>query len=147
MSWGTSERRCSLAGLSGEMLGRRITSDDLKSRAEKAADPDNEPFFDSGDICEICEFPFNHPLKINKPKMKCKRCTKTVHIPCYLKNGCTCTWVWYWYTWRYKYKKYSLLTLFPSVLCTVQIYAPYTLLTYSTALSITELSCCNTKIR
>ena len=67
--------------------------DDLKSRAEKAADPDNEPFFDSGDICEICEFPFNHPLKRNKPKMKCKRCTKTVHIPCYLKNGCTCTWV------------------------------------------------------
>ena len=67
--------------------------DDLKTRAEKAADPNNEPFFDSGDICEICEFPFNHPLKINKPKMKCKQCTKTVHIPCYLKNGCTCTWV------------------------------------------------------
>ena len=69
--------------------------DDIKTRdrAEKAADPDqDETFYDSGDICDICEFPFNHPLKRTKPKMKCKRCAKTVHIPCYLKSGCTCTW-------------------------------------------------------
>ena len=64
-----------------------------RDRAEKAADPDqDETFHDSGDICDICEFPFNHPLKRTKPKMKCKRCSKTVHIPCYLKSGCTCTW-------------------------------------------------------
>ena len=68
-------------------------ADDLKTRAERSADPDNEEtFLDSGDVCEICEFPFNHPLKRTKPKMKCKSCTKTVHIPCYLKNGCTCSW-------------------------------------------------------
>ena len=70
------------------------TSNDLRTRATKAADPNpDEEFFDSGDICEICEFPFNHPTKIGKPKMKCKKCTKTVHIPCYLKSGCTCTWL------------------------------------------------------
>ena len=62
--------------------------------ASKAADPNpDEEFFDSRDICEICEFPFNHPTKIGNPKMKCRKCSKTVHIPCYLKSGCTCTFV------------------------------------------------------
>ena len=69
-------------------------TDNLRTRATKAADPNpDEEYYDSGDICEICEFPFNHPTKIGKPKMKCKRCSKTVHIPCYLKSGCTCTWL------------------------------------------------------
>ena len=41
----------------------------MRTRAENAANPE-ETFYDSGDICEICEFAFNHPLKRFKPKMK-----------------------------------------------------------------------------
>ena len=72
-------------------MAKKVT---LKTRAESSADPehDEETFYDSGDICDICEFPFNHPLKIDKPKMKCRSCFKSVHIPRYLKSGCTCTW-------------------------------------------------------
>ena len=80
-------------GSKNKQTDKPAKKDDLKTRAEQSTDPDQEEIYlDSGDVCEICEFPFNHPLKITKPKMKCKSCTKTVHIPCYLKNGCTCSW-------------------------------------------------------
>ena len=62
-----------------------------RERAEHAAnDNDDEPFFDSGDICEICEFAFKHPLKKKIKRINCPHCTVLVHQPCYEKSGCTC---------------------------------------------------------
>ena len=46
-----------------------------RDRAEKAADVENEEsFMDSVDICAICEFEMNHPMKIDKPRGRCPRC-------------------------------------------------------------------------
>ena len=66
--------------------------DTARERAEKAAtiDNDDEVFFDSGDICNICEFPLNHRLKRNITKTTCAHCSAVVHTPCYNKSGCTC---------------------------------------------------------
>ena len=63
-----------------------------RERAVEAAtaDDDDDPFFDSGDKCEICEFAFNHPLKQKIKKITCPHCTVLVHQPCYDKSGCVC---------------------------------------------------------
>ena len=55
----------------------------LKTRAEIAADN-----FCSIDLCEICEFSLDDPIKKDKPKTKCPICKKVVHKPYLLKSGC-----------------------------------------------------------
>ena len=67
------------------------STETIRARAEKAADPNTtEAFFDSGDVCNICNFPLDHETKRKKPKMECPRCELIVHKPCYEKSGCTC---------------------------------------------------------
>ena len=54
------------------------------------ADPQfEETFYDSGDLCNICQFALNHPTKADKPKVKCPLCERVMHKPCLEKYGCT----------------------------------------------------------
>ena len=63
-----------------------------RSQAENSANPDRSiPFFDSGDICEICHFAFNDPIKRLKKIIQCPRCSQYIHEPCLTKSGCVCT--------------------------------------------------------
>ena len=48
-------------------------------------------FFDSGDMCEICQFAFNDPIKRLKKIIQCPRCSQYIHEPCLTKSGCVCT--------------------------------------------------------
>ena len=54
----------------------------MRRRAELSADPEEAPlpFFDSEDICNICEFSMNDPIK------KLKRIVKYIHEPCLVKS-------------------------------------------------------------
>ena len=69
--------------------GRPIGSKNKKPKTSSRhlADPqtDDETFYDSGDVCNICEFPLNHPTKVSKPQLKCKKCQPTLHKPCLVK--------------------------------------------------------------
>ena len=59
--------------------------------AESAAEESTESsFIDSGDICLVCNFAFNDPIKRGKLITKCLVCKKKVHKPCLEKSGCTC---------------------------------------------------------
>ena len=61
--------------------------------AEDSANPNSStlPFFDSGDVCNICEFGLTDPIKREKKIIKCPRCSNYVHEPCLIKSGCSCT--------------------------------------------------------
>ena len=62
---------------------------DIRERAENSANPEfSIPFFDSGDICNICQFAFNDPIKKLKKIVNCPRCDQFVHEPCLSKTGC-----------------------------------------------------------
>ena len=66
-------------------------STNLRDRAEMAVSRDNTlPFFDSGDICNICLFALNDPVKKLKKITMCPTCSEYVHEPCLVKIGCTC---------------------------------------------------------
>ena len=71
--------------------GRPIGSKNKKPKTSSRhlADPqtEDETFYDSGDVCNICEFPLNHPTKVSKPKIECKKYQRTVHKPCLEKYG------------------------------------------------------------
>ena len=58
---------------------------DKRMLAEHSADPD------SGDICNICNFPLDHAVKKNKPKTKCPTCHRTVHQPYLKTDPCICS--------------------------------------------------------
>ena len=59
--------------------------------AESAAEESTDSsFIDSGDICLVCNFAFNDPIKRGKCITKCLVCKKKVHKPCLEKSGCTC---------------------------------------------------------
>jgi hypothetical protein len=67
-------------------------SEDLRKRAEYSAGVENTlPFFDSGDICCICDFALNDPVKKLKKVIICPRCSEYVHEPRLVKSGCKCT--------------------------------------------------------
>ena len=64
------------------------TVESIEKRAEdnfssrNYVDPQFEPkFHDSGDVCNICEFPLNHPAKLDKPKIKCHICNRVSTTP------------------------------------------------------------------
>ena len=63
-------------------------SQNMREQAENSADPEcSIPFFDSGDLCNICQFPFNDPIKKLKKIVKCPRCDQFVLEPCLSKTG------------------------------------------------------------
>lgn len=65
-----------------------IYKSEVRQIAENSADPNFEnSFIDSGDICEICHFTLNDPVKRLKSKTNCPKCCKLVHKPCLKKSG------------------------------------------------------------
>ena len=63
-----------------------------RKRAEFSANTEcTLPFFDSGDVCNICDFSLNDPIKKMKKIIQCPRCHEYVHEPCLMKSGCSCT--------------------------------------------------------
>ena len=54
--------------------------------AEITLQPHEETYYDSGDICCLCQFRLNDPLQRNKPKMKCPQCHAIVHKPSFVKD-------------------------------------------------------------
>ena len=71
-------------------------SQNTREQAENSADPeDSIPFFDSGDLCNICQFAFNNPIKKLKKIVKCPRCDQFVHEPCLAKTVCSCIGSYY----------------------------------------------------
>ena len=58
----------------------------VRERAEIAAQPEEETFYDSGDLCNLCQFRLNDPLKRSKAKMKCPQCDSVLHEPCFIKD-------------------------------------------------------------
>ena len=69
---------------SGEDVGS--TKKTARERAEIALQPHEETYYDSGDICCLCQFRLNDPLQRNKPKMKCPQCHAIVHKPSFVKD-------------------------------------------------------------
>ena len=67
---------------SGEDVGS--TKKIARERAEIALQPHKETYYNSGDICCLCQFRLNDPLKRSKPKMKCPQCHAIVHKPCFV---------------------------------------------------------------
>jgi hypothetical protein len=64
----------------------------MRKRAEYSASVENTlPFFDSGDVCNICDFALNDPIKALKKIIQCPRCNEYIHEPCLVKSGCACT--------------------------------------------------------
>ena len=65
----------------------------LKHHRDIYPQTEDETFYDSGDVCNICEFPLNHPTKVSKPKIKCDKCQPTLHKPCLEKyrEKCICS--------------------------------------------------------
>ena len=41
----------------------------------------------STEVCQICQFSFNHPTKQNKPLVYCPDCKTLVQQPCLEKSG------------------------------------------------------------
>ena len=67
-------------------------SEDMRKRAEYSASVENTlPFFDSGDVCNICDFALNDPIKALTKIIQCPRCNEYIHEPCLVKSGCACT--------------------------------------------------------
>ena len=62
------------------------TKKTARERAEIAIQSEDETFYDSFDICCLCQFSLNDPLKRGKKKMKCPQCHVVVHQPCYQKD-------------------------------------------------------------
>ena len=63
-----------------------------RKRAEFSANTEYTlPFFDSGGVCNICDFSLNDPIKKMKKIIQCPRCHEYVHEPCLMKSGCSCT--------------------------------------------------------
>ena len=58
------------------------TKKTAQGRAETAVQSEDETFYDSFDICCLCQF----SLKRGKKKMKCPQCHVVVHQPCYEKD-------------------------------------------------------------
>ena len=57
----------------------------MRQLAELSADPD---FL--GQLCKICLFSFDDPIKQGKSLTTCGKCGAIVHEPCLDKSGCTC---------------------------------------------------------
>ena len=53
----------------------------MREKAEVAAAMDETK-------CDICEFSFDHPLKMNISRSRCETCHTLCHEPCLLKSGC-----------------------------------------------------------
>ena len=62
------------------------TKKTARERAEIAVQSEDESFYDSGDICCLCQFRLNDPLKRGKKIMKCPQCLVAVHQPCFIKD-------------------------------------------------------------
>ena len=65
----------------------------LRRRAEEAASNfiEDDLFADSEDVCIICNFRFNDPIKRNKSRARCPDCDILLHKPCLEKSGCVCS--------------------------------------------------------
>ena len=88
----TKKRRGRPPGSKNKLKENNVASEDLRKRAEYSAGVENTlPFFDSGDVCCICDFALNDPIKKLKKVIKCPRCSEYVHEPCLVKSGCKCT--------------------------------------------------------
>ena len=59
----------------------------LRQRAEDAANFIDEDENDT-EICLICQFRFDDPIKKDKVVTRCPSCQTTFHEPCLLKSGC-----------------------------------------------------------
>ena len=68
----TKKRRGRPPGSKNKPKENDVAREDLRKRAEYSAGSENTlPYFDSGDICSICEFAMNDPIKKLKKITKC----------------------------------------------------------------------------
>ena len=63
-----------------------IPTKSLKQRAEEAAY--ENMLEEDSEICLICFFSFNNPIKRYKEVTRCPTCSLLLHEPCPRKSGC-----------------------------------------------------------